>query len=339
MRRVHELLSVCRARFLLWHRERTSLERKFLYGLAGGVFFGSLWGFFLAPPSDFKTPRVIAIEEGAPLVAIAQTLHEEGAVRSPRALVILVELFGGIAGARSGAYFFPAPQSALTVALRLTNGSYDLTPVKVTLPEGSTVLEMSRILKEKLELFDEQSFIRLAEGKEGYLFPDTYYFLPGESPETVVGALEKNFSEQIVSLEEAIASFGKPIRDVVIMASLLEEEARTMETRRIIAGILWKRIAIGMPLQVDAVFPYILGKNTYEVTREDLAFDSPYNTYKYKGLPAGAISNPGLGSIRAALTPIHTPYLYYLSDRAGRMYYSATFEEHVRAKELYLNRR
>jgi UPF0755 protein len=121
------------------------------------------------------------------------------------------------------------------------------------------------------------------------------------------------------------------------MASLVEEETRTPADRRLVAGILWKRIKLGMPLQVDAVFPYINGKNTYEVTARDLKIDSPYNTYLYPGLPIAPIANPGLDSIKAAIEPAESPYLYYLSDRAGAMHYAKTFEEHKRNRELYLN--
>jgi len=122
------------------------------------------------------------------------------------------------------------------------------------------------------------------------------------------------------------------------MASLLEEEARALETRRIIAGILWNRIKLGMLLQVDAVFPYIIGKNTYEVTLDELQVDSPYNTYKYPGLPVGPISNPGLSAIKASVTPIESKYLFYLSDKAGRMYYAENFEKHKENRIMYLNK-
>jgi UPF0755 protein len=122
------------------------------------------------------------------------------------------------------------------------------------------------------------------------------------------------------------------------MASLVEEEARTLETRRTIAGILWKRLKLGMPLQVDAVFPYIIGKNTYELSIGDLALDSPYNTYKYAGLPPAPITNPGLDAMLAAVTPTDSPYLYYLSDRNGKMHYARTHDGHLANKAAYLGR-
>jgi len=122
------------------------------------------------------------------------------------------------------------------------------------------------------------------------------------------------------------------------MASIIEAEARTTESRRIISGILWKRISLGMPLQVDSTFVYINGKNTYELTSDDLKIDSPYNTYVYKGLPPTPIGNPGLDAILAALYPKTSKYLYFLSSKSGDMYYATTFEQHKRNKELYLNK-
>ena len=120
------------------------------------------------------------------------------------------------------------------------------------------------------------------------------------------------------------------------MASLLEREVPLTYDRRVVAGILWKRIRLGMPLQVDAVFPYIIGKNSFNLTKSDLATDSPYNTYLYKGLPAGPIANPGLDAILAAVTPLPTSYLYYLSDKYGNLHYSATYEQHLANKHKYL---
>jgi UPF0755 protein len=130
--------------------------------------------------------------------------------------------------------------------------------------------------------------------------------------------------------------FGKPEGDIIKMASIVEEEGRTMETREIIAGILWKRISIKMPLQVDSSFKYINGKTTATLTTEDLKIDSPYNSYTNRGLPPTPISNPGLAAIRATINPIKTPYLYFLSDKNGNMHYAITFEEHVENKLKYL---
>jgi len=121
------------------------------------------------------------------------------------------------------------------------------------------------------------------------------------------------------------------------MASLLEKEAHIFRDRRMISGVLWKRMEIGMPLQVDAAFLYFLGRTTFDLTLEDLQYDSPYNTYLHAGLPAGAITNPSLRAIEAAVTPIDNGNLFYLADFSGTTHYSATFEEHLRKKRIYLD--
>ena len=120
------------------------------------------------------------------------------------------------------------------------------------------------------------------------------------------------------------------------MASIIEKEANGEEDRAVISGILWKRIAQGMPMQVDAPFLFLLNKQSSELTIKDLAIDSPYNTYKYKGLPPGPINNPRLESIKAALNPQTSPYLYYLHDAKGGIHYASDFKGHQANITRYL---
>lgn len=301
-----------------------------------GVLLGSLWVALIAAPPDFHAPRIVTIEEGTGLSAAAADLEARGVVRNSDVFLAAALIVGGERSLIAGDYYFPGPQNAFTIAARLTTGDYELDPVRITLPEGATVREMALILSEQLAYFDAQAFIALADGKEGYLFPDTYYFMPTASAETIVRAMENNFYRRIEPLAAEIASSGHTLHDIVTMASLLEKEASDPKVRRMIAGILWRRIDIGMKLQVDAVFPYIIGKNTFEVTMDDLMVDSPYNTYRYKGLPLGPIANPSLSSLEAAVRPIESNYLFYLADMRGVTHYSKTYAEHLRKQKLYL---
>ena len=120
------------------------------------------------------------------------------------------------------------------------------------------------------------------------------------------------------------------------MASLIEKEASGEKDRNIVSGILWKRIEKGIPLQVDAPFLYILGKESSELTKSDLSINSPFNTYKYKGLTPSPIGNPGLDSIKAAINPEDSPYLYYLHDAEGNIHYARTYSEHQKNIRTYL---
>jgi len=257
-------------------------------------------------------------------------------VRSARTFREVARLLGDDRRIPAGVYYFPTPQNLIEIAIRVTTGDFETTPIRVTVPEGATVEQISRILLQKLPTFDRRAFLSAAEGKEGYLFPDTYFFMPGDSTGTILSVFNNNFNSHLLKAQKQIAAFKKPLPEVLTMASLLEKEASDTRSRRIIAGILWHRIQIGMPLQVDAVFPYIIGKNSFQLTLDDLKTDSPYNTYTNKGLPPSPISNPSLDSITAAVTPIKTDYLFYLSDKQGNFHFAATYQQFLVYKHRYL---
>ena len=287
-------------------------------------------------PAAFPATEIITITEGATLSDIALQFEEQNLTRSAMWLKGFTLLFGRDENVFSGDYFFGKRRSVADIAWRITHGTFGLDSIRITIPEGVTVAEMAAIFERRFDKFESKTFIALARDEEGYLFPDTYLFLPNVKAVNIFQAMRRNFDTRIMEVQEEIDAFGKPLSEVIIMASLLEEEARALISRRTIAGILWKRISIDMPLQVDATFLYINGKNTFNLTLEDLKTDSPYNTYRYKGLPIGPITNPGLSSILAAVTPVMSDYLFYLSDYQSNLYYSRTFEEHRRKKALYL---
>ncbi len=193
-------------------------------------------------------------------------------------------------------------------------------------------------------------------GLEGYLFPDTYEIFPEEGIENIIKRMLDNFGRKLtLELREEIISQGKSIFEIVTMASLIEKEVITIEDKKIVSGILWKRLKNKMPLQVDAtivyirqkgeykVLPsearhgsYITGRKTTKITKEELKIDSPYNTYKYKGLPLGPISNPGFKSIEAAIYSQQSEYWFYLSTPEGETIFSKTLKEHNEAIAKYL---
>lgn len=292
--------------------------------------------FFLKAPRSFPVETMIIIEEGTNLSQVSELLKEKSVIKSAAFFKWFVRLSRGDGSIVSGDYIFASPGTVFSVARKLTRGDYGLKPVEITIPEGTSVRDMGVLLEAVFPEFKKEVFDFYTRGEEGYLFPDTYRFFPNVKAEQVYREIRANFDKRIEEVSEVIRQSGKTLRDIIIMASLLEEEARTDETRRIIAGILWERLRIGMALQVDAPFVYIIGKGTAELSLDDLEIDNPYNTYKYAGLPPGPITNPGLGSIRAALYPIETSYLYFLSDREGVMHYAETHEEHLRNKERYL---
>lgn len=291
---------------------------------------------FVRPPDDFPINELVTVSEGESLSRISDELERNSVVRSSNALRIAVTLMGHEHDVRSGDYLFKEPRDLISVARAIAIGAFGLEPMRIRIPEGATTKEMAMIFGGRLLRFNNERFLEEAGPLEGYLFPDTYFFLPNATEDLVIRTMRQNFDTQITAIQDKIDAFGKPLKDVVIMASLLEREARKMEDRQKIAGVLWNRLKLGMLLQVDAAFLYTIGKGTYQLTAQDLKSDSPYNTYRYKGLPPSAIGSPSLSSVLAAVTPVKHKYLYYLADRNGVTYYSVTYAEHLRKKNAYI---
>jgi UPF0755 protein len=179
------------------------------------------------------------------------------------------------------------------------------------------------------------NYLSIQKEKEGFLFPETYFFYQNVTTEEILKKMQDTYTEKVTPLISSLGLDQKQERKVIILASILEEEGKTTEDKKMIAGILLNRIEKGMPLQVDASINYIKGMAS-DVSFSDLEIESPYNTYKNKGLPPGPISNPGLDSIMAALHPTKSKFIYYLTGVDGTFHYAITFEEHVRNKEKYL---
>jgi UPF0755 protein len=306
----------------------------FLALLAIAILF---YTFFFRPAVNFPINKVIEIKPGASLYSVSLMLEREGVVDSAFWFRLAVGFLGGDKRVLASSYLFKGKANVFLAAYRVVHAIRGFDPIKVVIPEGTSVSQMTEILKGQITGFDAKKFAKIAAVKEGYLFPDTYHLLPDVTPEQAIDAFSSNFYKKIEPLQTRIAAFGKPLADVINMASIIEEEGRTTNVRRMIAGILWKRLSIGMPLQVDAVFPFIKDKPGSAVTFDDLQIDSPYNTYIHKGLPPTPITNPGLDAILSAITPISSKYLYYLTDKNGGIHYATTHDEHLANKEKYLN--
>ncbi|MDB5259528.1 MAG: aminodeoxychorismate lyase, protein [Candidatus Taylorbacteria bacterium] len=293
-------------------------------------------------PSDFPIGATVNIPRNATISEIATSLKERSFIRSEDAFKVAALMLGGSNGLLSGDYLFDRPTNVWKLVERITKGDQGIARVKVTFPEGITVKEMGNIVASQVSGFDAAGFVARASTSEGYLFPDTYYFFSNAKPLDVVRVIAAEFDQKYATLlsDPAIVAgtmYGKTKREIVTMASILEDEVKSAQDRSIVSGILWKRLAKGMPLQVDAPFGYILGKSTEDLTLDDLKTNSPYNTYLNKGLPPTPINNPGLEALRATMMPTSTPYWFYLSDKKGAIHYAKTYAEHLANKENYLN--
>lgn len=303
-----------------------------------------LLGFYFSlikTPTDFPVGHIVTIERGTILKDIAEDLKSKKIIHSPFIFRGATIVFGGEKSAYAGDYYLHKKENVFILAYRITHGQFKLTPIIVQIPEGLNIEETALLLSNSIDKFDMTKFLSLAKKDEGYIFPDTYFFLPNVSEEEVYETMKETFNVRLGEISKEVEVFiensGKSVEDVVIMASIIELEASDFQTKRNISGVLWNRIEIGMALQVDASFAHLLGKGTSQLSPEDLKIDSPYNTYKYRGLPPGPIANPGLDSLLAAVTPVNHNYYYYLADKKGITHFSETFAEHSRKKALYID--
>jgi len=286
-----------------------------------------------------RSTKIFVIAPGQPLQKIADNLEKEDLIRSKLVFYLVVKQLGIDKSIQAGDFRLSPSMDAYQIAKNLTHGTLD---VWVTLIEGTRKEEMAQIIGNELNI-PQVEIIKLA--KEGYLFPDTYLLPKDASAETVINILKKNFDNKFTpELIAKATKKGLSQEQVVILASIVEKEAKHAEDKNKVASILLKRLKNDWPLQVDATIQYALGYQTNEKTWwkkelsfDDLKIDSPYNTYKNKGLPPTPISNPGLISIMAVIdADSSTPYWYYISDKQGNMHYAKTDQEHQENINKYL---
>jgi UPF0755 protein len=269
--------------------------------------------------------KPFSVEKGQNVFQIGRNLEKEGLIKSRLFFNFYVLITGNVKKLRAGEYFLSSSMTTSEIAKKIIAG--DIATITVTIPEGWNVQQIEERLGFKLS----------GENLEGFLFPDTYKFPVRVSGEEVVVRMKENFEKKVTQdLRKEIAKQGKTIFEVITMASLIEKEVRTKEDKELVSGILWKRLKNGIPLQVDATIAYITGKKTTQISIEETKIDSPYNTYKYTGLPKGPISNPGLESIQASVYPKSSEYWYYLSTPEGETIFSRTLQEHNIAKAKHL---
>ncbi len=278
---------------------------------------------------------MVSIEPGSSIDEAAHILKRENIIRSPELFKVWTRFrYGEI---KAGDYMFKSKESMWTVSRRLSSGAHGLEPIKILIKEGSTRRQMANIFASKLYRFNPDKFLLITEGKEGFLFPDTYVFLPNASEEKVAKTMIDTFNKKIEPYAEDIEKSKMSIEEIVTLASLVEREAHNTKDRKMIAGVLLNRLKIGMPLQVDVTWFYTHNKGTPGITLEDLQDkDNPYNTYVHKGLPPSPIGSPGISSIEAVLHPIKSDYLFYLADKKGTTYYSKSYAEHLKKRNIYI---
>ncbi len=299
--------------------------------LGGGVTYGL---HMMSSPDTFPRSRMVTIHSGNSVRAIAGSLERQGVIRSAKLFTTLASLTGAANDIKSGSYMFHQDLSTWELVNVFTRGDYGDIYTRITVIEGYTNGTIAKLVAKKFPHITVEDFLRESEGKEGRLFPDTYDFLKTVTAAEIVEKMQENFNKKTKSLQKKLGE--KKFDEIIIIASMLEHEASGRSDAPVIAGIIYNRLSIGMRLQIDATLKYLTGRGSSNLTMTDLRMSSPYNTYTTKGLPPGAINNPGIVMIMAALNPKKTDYLYYLHDPSGGVHYAKDYIQHLYNKNKHL---
>jgi len=303
----------------------------------------------LEPPEPGSPPVEVVIPPGASSGTVSSILVKKGIIKNPVAFRMYVVLSGKDRQLKSGYYSLSPGLSLPEVVDILVAGKVQ--DIEFTVPEGYTIKQIARLLQQK-GILEEDEFLQAVQKDysfdflksiprdeyylEGFLYPDTYRISRETSPRDIVLMMLKRF-EQVyndIYIENEITK-KYSTREIVVLASMVEREAKVDEERPVIAGVFLNRLRRGMRLESCATIEYLLPEPKPVLTHEDLQIDSPYNTYRTSGLPPGPIANPGRASLEAVINPAETNYLYFVAKPDGTHYFSSSLAEHNRAVMRY----
>ncbi|MBT5549311.1 MAG: endolytic transglycosylase MltG [Nitrospina sp.] len=299
------------------------------------------------PASDDNQAQVFEVQPGMPLKHVAQQLSRQGLILSPSAFQAIAYIQSKQKQVMVGEYNLSPSMLPSEILSRITSGKTVLHPV--TIPEGYRITEIAALLQSE-GLVDQESFLHhtrdknmiqslgiSADNLEGYLFPETYHFSKYSPEIKIVQKMVTTFKEQVLKpqLLKSAKESSLSWHEIVTLASLIEKETGLDSERKIISSVFHNRLRKNMRLQTDPTVIYAIEKFDGNIRKRDLKIDSPYNTYRYKGLPPGPIANPGLKSIVAAMSPIESDHLYFVSRQDGSHHFSSTLNEHNQAVQKY----
>ncbi len=306
------------------------------------ILTGLAWSMSLLQPVDPDNQEIVrfVVPKGASIRQIGQTLEEKNLIKSSLAFKLYLRLNPDENQVQAGSFELSPSMTIATIIQTLNEGTDD---IWVTIPEGLRREEIANSFTQyQLDLYQKEEFLSQTVGMEGQLFPDTYLVPKESEAQTLVSLMQNTFEQKIEPLREEIDSSTHTFNELLVMASLLEREARSLQQMKLVSGVLWKRLELGMPLQVDATLQYAKGYNEQLDTwwgqplAADKEIESRFNTYRNPGLPPHPICNPGLDAITATLRPIATDNLYYIHDRQGEIHFAQTLEQHNRNVQQYL---
>lgn len=321
--------------------------------LVGGVLAGAAWYRFSSQPVGGKREVQFSINRGESLASISGRLRADGLIKSEFIFEQYAKLHDIASRIQAGDYKLNTSQTIGEIANSLLAAKRE--SKRVLIREGETDEEIAKIFS-AAGLFGTEDFLNAAvqeqqlkvrydfladlpagNSLEGYLFPDTYDFFVGATADDAIKKMLDNFERKVTpESRDRIKSQGKSLYEVITLASIVEREVRKPEDMKIVAGIFWSRLARGQALQSDATLSYALKDETAAHSTAELETDTPYNTYKYPGLPPTPINNPGLNAINAVIEPTATDYNFFLTAKDGTVHYAKTFAEHISNKMKYL---
>lgn len=288
----------------------------------------------------------VKVERGEPLSSIVRKLKDHAVISNEKLFSLWARVWGLDKRIHWGIYRFelPLPPRKVLNQMMLGKGFF----YRITIPEGLTLREITELLEKgaianKARLLAEAISPELlalvgleGKGMEGYLFPDTYYFTPFVTERDMLVAMVEQFREVFnARMEQQSKEIGLSIHQAVTLASLIEKESGVEAERPLVSAVFHNRLKAKIPLQSDPTVIYGLKRFSGNLTRRDLQGRGPYNTYRIAGLPPGPICNPGLSSLKAALSPARVPYLYFVSKNDGSHLFSVSLAEHNRAVKTY----
>ena len=336
-------------------------KRLGIIGLISIIFVVSISVFIFTQIGPYNKNNtegiVVEIPQGSTTNTISDILYKNNLIKNKVMFKISVKLSNKAQQFKAGKYLFNQTYSNKQIINDLSLGKIYNDGIKITIPEGSTSREIVSILVDK-KLGNEDSYEALISNPkefyndfkfleedditslEGFLYPSTYYFDENSSEKEVLSTMLSQFNKVYTNkLRDRQKELNMTTEQVVNLASIVEKEAILDKDRPIIASVFYNRLKIGMPLQSDATIQYIFIERKKIVTYNDLEIDSPYNSYKNKGLPPTPISSPGIESIKATLYPEKTDYLYFVAKMDGGNNYSKNYEDHLKYVKEYKDER
>ncbi len=322
------------------------------------VLIGAFVAYEIGPYNrKNKKDIIIDIPSGSSVSKISNILYENKLIKNKVLFKLVVKLSNDAHSIKAGKYLVNQTYSNKDILDLLISGKVYNDGIKVTIPEGLTSNEIIDILVDKkignenkykelvknpTEFYEKYTFLKENDIKslEGFLYPDTYYFSENDDEfkvlSTMISRFNSEYNDELIKRQKELKM---TLEQVINMASIIEKEAVLDKDRPLIASVFYNRLKIGMPLQSDATIQYIFDERKQIVTYNDLKIDSPYNTYINKGMPPTPISNPGIKSIKAALYPEKTDYLYFVATIDGGNNYSTNYEDHLKYVKEYKDAR